>query len=337
MATINTALTLKDLPPAPEGKIGWPWTEQSEPLPQRMADGSEWPRISIVTPSYNQGQFIEETIRSVLLQGYPNIEYIIIDGGSNDNSLEIIKKYEQHLTYWISEQDQGQSHAINKGWQKSTGDYLAWMNSDDCYLANALNDTVKIFLECNCDFIYGPSYGGSSLQDMQIVEGKGIRDFKLKTLLKFFYAVENIIPSQSVFVSQPLLTQVGFLDENLHYCMDLDFFARIALTNPQVYRNSTPICFYRTHDMAKTSRLGQYMKKEAIEIAQKYSRLLQRRDSQKITRLISYSKHLEEYSTGQRSKKMTNLLKTVIELPLESLTDIRFLGLIKRSLFNLNI
>ena len=121
MTFVNTALTLKDLPAPPEGKTGWPWTEQSEPLPDRMPDGFDWPRFSIVTPSYNQEQFIEETIRSVLLQGYPNLEYIIIDGESKDKSVEIIKKYEQYLTYWTSEPDRSQSHAINKGWQKCTG------------------------------------------------------------------------------------------------------------------------------------------------------------------------------------------------------------------------
>src|SRR5262245_23266161 len=100
------------LPPPPPSKTGWPWTEESPPLPETMPDGSPWPRLSIVTPSYNQGQFIEATIRSVLLQGYPNLEYVVIDGASTDNSVGIIKQYEKWLTYWVSEPDSGQSCAI---------------------------------------------------------------------------------------------------------------------------------------------------------------------------------------------------------------------------------
>src|SRR5262245_38077091 len=107
--------TLAELPPPPAGRIGWPWTMESPQLPDTMSDGRPWPRISIVTPSYNQGEFIEETIRSVLLQGYPNLEYIVMDGGSKDETLSILQKYEHAINYWTSAPDKGQAEAINKG------------------------------------------------------------------------------------------------------------------------------------------------------------------------------------------------------------------------------
>jgi len=126
--------SLNELPKPPKWKTGWPWTEESKQLPDKLPDGSDWPKISIVTPNYNYGHFIEETIRSVLLQGYPNLDYIIVDGGSTDNSVEIIKKYEPWLTYWVSETDKGQVDAINKGFTKATGEIYAWLNSDDLLL-----------------------------------------------------------------------------------------------------------------------------------------------------------------------------------------------------------
>ena len=130
--------TLDELPPPPSGKAGWPWTEEGPPIPDASAERQQWPRVSIVTPSYNQGRFLEETIRSVLLQGYPDFEYFIIDGGSADESLEIIRRYEPWLTYWTSEPDRGQSDAINKGWARATGDVVTYLNSDDCYLTGAV-------------------------------------------------------------------------------------------------------------------------------------------------------------------------------------------------------
>lgn len=133
--------------PSIPGKSNWPWTEETDPGVYTAE--IQWPRISIVTPSYNHGLYIEETIRSILLQNYPNLEFIIIDGGSTDNTVEIIKKYEQWLTYWVSEKDRGQTHAINKGLLKCTGEIFNWINSDDLLAKNSLYKLAKVFLENN--------------------------------------------------------------------------------------------------------------------------------------------------------------------------------------------
>src|SRR6266545_7078787 len=126
---------LNDLPEPPKCKICLPWTEESKQLPV-----GQWPRVTIVTPSFNQGNFLEATIRSVLLQGYPDLEYIVMDGGSTDNSVEIIEKYSSWLSYWVSEPDSGQSDAINRGLKRASGDFATWINSDDMLCKNALVD-----------------------------------------------------------------------------------------------------------------------------------------------------------------------------------------------------
>jgi glycosyltransferase involved in cell wall biosynthesis len=130
--------TLSELPSPRPGKKGWPWTEETPPSSTTTPTGEPWRRISIVTPSFNHGDFLERTIRSVLLQGYPNFEYIIIDGGSTDNSIEIIRKYERWLTFWTSEPDCGTSHALNKGFAHASGDLLGIMCADDVYLAGGI-------------------------------------------------------------------------------------------------------------------------------------------------------------------------------------------------------
>ena len=117
-------------------------------------------KISIVTPSFNQGQFLESTILSVLDQDYPDLEYIIIDGGSTDNSLEVIRKYTDRISYWVSEPDEGQSHAINKGWSMATGDIIAWINADDVYCPGAFSLVAKAF-ENNPDAVMVIGSGSS--------------------------------------------------------------------------------------------------------------------------------------------------------------------------------
>ena len=116
---------------------------------------NQYPKISIITPSYNQGQFLEETICSVLDQGYPSLEYIVIDGGSTDNSGEIIQKYAPHLAYWVSEKDSGQVEAIQKGFDRATGDVVAWLNSDDVYMPGTLDKIGAAFHDMDTAFVYG--------------------------------------------------------------------------------------------------------------------------------------------------------------------------------------
>ena len=137
-----------EFPSALSGRIGWPWTQESAQVPDVMLDGSPWPRISIVTPSFNQVRFLEDTMRSVLCQGYPNLEYIVIDGGSTDGSVELIRRYSEHLSYWASEPDDGQYDAINKGFAQSSGEIMAWINSDDMYLLWTLDIVAEIFGTC---------------------------------------------------------------------------------------------------------------------------------------------------------------------------------------------
>lgn len=215
--------SLTELPPPPPGKSGWPWTEASAPWPQRTPGGRPWPRVGVVTPSLNQARFIEETIRSVLLQGHPEIEYIIIDGGSTDGTLEILRKYEPWLTYWTSEPDRGQSHAANKGFILSTSPILGWLNSDDVYRPNAVRRALEM-LEQNPGA--GLLYGRISDRDEN---GVAINRFKGRpfTLDEMIWG-RNPVAQSSAFVLQSALEHVGWLDEDLHYAMDFDLWLRLG-------------------------------------------------------------------------------------------------------------
>jgi len=238
--------TLAELPPPPPDKTGWPWTEETPSLPETMPDGSPWPRISIVTPSYNQGQFIEETIRSILLQGYPNLEYIIMDGGSTDNSVEIIKKYEPWLAYWVSEKDRGQSHAINKGWGHATGQIFAWLNSDDMYVTNALALVSRHFLDnIECQMLVGGA--GFIENDCHVEQTKQFSSISFDHLLYQWRA----LPQPSCFWLNELGKRVGLIDEILIYSMDREYFLRLLVTGvwPQFLPDILSI--ERLHDQQK--------------------------------------------------------------------------------------
>lgn len=244
---------LSQLPLPPTGKTGWPWTEETPPLPSTMPKGDPWPRISIVTPSYNQGQFLEETIRSVLLQGYPNLEYIIIDGGSTDNSVEIIKKYEPWLAYWVSEPDRGQSHAINKGWQIATGEIITYLCSDDFLMPNCLKEVAEYFIENpSIDILIGgvaSVFVQDSLGDFQFpfLPENSPTDLTLLNPDKWF------LPQASAFFSKKILDSVGrWVREDLHYTMDRELFYR-TVRSGSVSLQKKNWATYRHHAESKTT------------------------------------------------------------------------------------
>jgi glycosyltransferase involved in cell wall biosynthesis len=178
----------------------------------------------MVTPSYNQGKFIEETIRSVLLQGYPNLEYIIIDGGSTDSSVEIIKKYEKWLTYWVSEPDRGQSHAINKGFGKASGKIYSWLNSDDYLLKNTLMNISIAYKDspeaggwCGGCLLVDPDNKILGVRWPPRLDLEGIADWG-----------NNHFGQPACFFSQKVWRECGPLEEGLHYEMDFDLWLKIA-------------------------------------------------------------------------------------------------------------
>jgi glycosyltransferase involved in cell wall biosynthesis len=223
----------------------------------------KFPRISIVTPSLNQGAYIEENIKSVLNQKYPNFEHIIIDGGSTDGTIDILRKYDHVI--WVSEKDSGQSEAINKGFKRANGEILAWLNSDDCYEPNAFKTIAK---EMNKDegkyFVFG---------DCNVIDDKGetIGFIKGKyqgqnSLIEYWK--DAYIPQPSVFFYHELLPEIGFLNESLHYAMDWDFWLRISEKYSLLYVNK-PLANFRSHGKQKTGGY-EIFEPEIYRISKRY-------------------------------------------------------------------
>ncbi len=224
---------------------------------------SNYPKISIVTPSYNQAKYLERTILSVLNQNYPNLEYIIIDGGSTDGSVDIIKKYEKYLSYWVSEKDEGQSHAINKGFEKATGDFAAWLNSDDTYPPDSLKNVSEHYISHKtCDVIMGSSNSIDKYDNI------------LEVIYVFRYdIIDNIFirsyPQPSTFWRRELLKSIGYLNPNYHLYLDYDIILRSALSGAKFCVIDEVLSNNRYYSDIKSVKLIKTRKDERSEIRRK--------------------------------------------------------------------
>ena len=310
--------TLSELPPPPADRIGWPWTAEGTRLPNRMNGGSEWPRVSVVTPSFNQGAFLEETIRSVLLQGYPDLEYIVIDGGSTDNSVEIIRKYEPWLVYWVSEKDRGQSDAINKGFKRVTGDIIAWLNSDDYYEQGVFRRVIQEFLT---------NSGHTVVMGNARAFGMGreyIREETEPQLYPLLFhcplvqrKMPNVMPCQpAMFFRRKVVDTLGPLDIHLVYSMDYDYWIRALVEGFRFHHVSQTWAHYRFHPQSKGSEGPEACYEEWTTVSQKHFNALPLRKRisagiwwWKALFVFWYSKTAVGLSLAKRSEEALWLLK----------------------------
>jgi glycosyltransferase involved in cell wall biosynthesis len=242
--------------PAVEGKKGWPWTEEAND--DLYSSKKHWPKISIVTPSYNQGKFIEETIRSILLQNYPNLEYIIIDGGSKDDTVEIIKKYEPWIAFWVSEKDSGQANAINKGVAKCSGDIFNWINSDDYLAPNALYNIASTFTK-------GATVAGRVFNFYDndplfkdVIENKNLTASN-------FISLKSTFHQPGVWCDLNDIKAAGKFPEHSSYYFDRIFFTSYFVRFKKVLYTSSVLVHFRYHEESKTLVIRDSKADELIE------------------------------------------------------------------------
>jgi FkbM family methyltransferase len=245
----------------------WPWESPVQIVPAKMPNGKPWPRITIVTPSYQQGEFIEKTIRSVLLQGYPNLEYIVVDGGSTDSTQVILRRYGSEVDHCISEADEGQAAAINKGFQHSTGEILGWLNSDDMHLPSTLVEVALAFERAKAlaptypvDLICGRALIYSERDNAIINEHRskfpcGIS--KLPVDINDFDGVWQKSPGfffqPEVFFTLKVWKRVGSsLNPFLQNALDYDLWIRMAKSETYLYSTDSHLAIFRIHDKQKT-------------------------------------------------------------------------------------
>lgn len=207
-----------------------------------------YPRITIITPSFNQGQYLEETIQSVIGQGYPNLEYFVVDGGSTDNSADIIRKYASSITWWVSEKDKGQTDAINKGLARATGDIINWINSDDMLAPGSLQHIAEKFAESNPLCLCGP-----------ITMFRGEKKWEYPAAYKAGESLQSVFGRDTfnqpgTFFHRDAIQKMGLPDQRLHFVMDKEWFIRYLMLfgTEKIAVTSQSLALYRVHEATKT-------------------------------------------------------------------------------------
>lgn len=237
--------------------------------PVTRTDGGDpsFPLVSVIVPSFNQGVFLERTIRSLLHQDWSRIEIIVVDGGSTDDTVSIINRYERHIAWWVSEPDRGQADAINKGLSRATGAYVTWLASDDVLFPGALRILVRALEETPGA---GIAYGGVAFIDAddRILKTSAYRDMTLDSLL---YDKRSTIAQPASLISRSVLDRVGMLDETLHYCMDYDLWIRLMKVSSAVNLGDTILAGYRLHETSKTVSQYTRMAREKIGVNRRYT------------------------------------------------------------------
>jgi GT2 family glycosyltransferase len=260
MPIVTQALAYTDLPSPSTQQQGWCWIENTElSLPSETIPNP--PQISIVIPSYNQGQFIEETIRSVLLQGYPNLELIIMDGGSTDNTIQIIERYAPFISIWVSEPDRGQSHAVNKGIQQATGDLIGWQNSDDFYQPGTFWQAARAAIaHPKADIFFG---GVSAIDETgQQTITYPIGEFSPHEMLPWSTNLFN----QCMVIRRQVFDRIGLIDESYRHCMDYDLFWRMVMAECQFQFVPGMAACFRHHHQSKGATQNDVADREFWQI-----------------------------------------------------------------------